>query len=85
MPDLYRTEADWPSISDTGQAAWTEAQARLFENAEHLAKAIDSFPTESLPNTVPGREYDFYHLFHGIVQHSLYHGGQIAILKTAAK
>jgi hypothetical protein len=27
--------------------------------------------------------YDFYYLFHGIVQHSLYHGGQIAMLKKA--
>ena len=36
-----------------------------------------------LQDTVPGRQYDFYYLFHGIVQHSLYHGGQIAMLKKA--
>jgi hypothetical protein len=40
---------------------------------------------ERLLATVPGREYDFYYLFHGIVQHSLYHAGQIALLGTAPR
>jgi len=34
---------------------------------------------------VPGKRYDFYHMLHGIAQHELYHAGQIAILKKAAK
>jgi DinB superfamily len=82
MPKLYVTQTDWPALPD-GEAAWTEATNRLFANAESLAHAIEGFADDArLKDIVPGREYDFYYLFHGIVQHSLYHGGQIALLKS---
>lgn len=55
----------------------------LFQGGERLAGAIEEFADARLQEIVPGGEYDFYYLFHGIVQHSLYHGGQIAILKGA--
>ena len=83
MPKLYGTEGDWPAVSDDSSAAWIAAQDRLFQNAERLAQAMERFDEAKLQDTVPGRQYDFYYLFHGIVQHSLYHGGQIAMLKKA--
>jgi len=83
MPELYGTERDWPALRDDSAAAWVAAQGRLFQNAERLAQAIERLDDAKLQETVPGRQYDFYYLFHGIVQHSLYHGGQIAILKKA--
>ena len=82
MPKLYGTERDWPALNDS-TAAWTAAQDRMFQNAEKLAAAIHRFDDANLQAIVPGRAYDFYFLFHGIVQHSLYHGGQIAMLKKA--
>jgi hypothetical protein len=82
MPKLFGTDADWPALPD-GEAVWTETTNRLFANAESLAQAIEGFADDArLKDIVPGREYDFYYLFHGIVQHSLYHGGQIALLKS---
>jgi uncharacterized damage-inducible protein DinB len=83
MPNLYGTEGDWPTLIDDRAAAWIAAQDRLFQNAERLAQAMERFDDAKLQDTVPGRQYDFYYLFHGIVQHSLYHGGQIAMLKKA--
>lgn len=74
---------DWPGLHDDSAVAWFDAQDRLFQDAEKLAQAIEGFGDVRLQEAVPGRAYDFYHLFHGIVQHSLYHGGQIAILKKA--
>ena len=82
MPKIVGTEEDWRSAGKCG-AAWASAQERLFATSEQLAQAIEKFPDERLRDIVPGRKYDFYHLFHGIVQHSLYHGGQIAMLKKA--
>ena len=84
MPKLYRTEKDWFLVKDAGAAAWAGATVQLLTNAERLAEAISGFPETRLKDTVPGREYDFYYLFHGIVQHSLFHGGQIAMLRRAA-
>jgi hypothetical protein len=85
MPGLGGTEKDWPAAIDDAPSTWAATMACLFEGAEQLAPAIAGFSDERLRDIVPGREYDFYYLFHGIVQHSLYHGGQIAILKKAAK
>jgi uncharacterized damage-inducible protein DinB len=83
MPQLFGTERDWPALTADSAEAWFDAQDRLFEDAEKLAHAIEGFDEAKLTETVPGRSYDFYYLFHGIVQHSLYHAGQIAILKKA--
>ena len=83
MPKLYGTETDWAAPTTESAEAWFDTQDSLFQNAEKLAEAIEKFEDGKLQDTVPGRSYDFYYLFHGIVQHSLYHGGQIAILKKA--
>jgi uncharacterized damage-inducible protein DinB len=34
-----------------------------------------------LKDNVPGTEYDYYTLLHGIIHHDLYHTGQIAAFK----
>jgi hypothetical protein len=81
MPQLYGTEGDWPAVTDRTAEAWGQAVDRLLSDGERLAAAIEQFGDARLPEIAPGREYDFYILFHGLVQHSLYHGGQIAMLK----
>ena len=78
MPRLYGTEKDWPAAA----GEWNEAVATLAVTGERLAQAIEAFSDNRLEDTVPGRDYNFYYLLHGIVQHSLYHAGQIAILKA---
>jgi hypothetical protein len=83
MPHWYGTGADWPEVVDSGPNSWAAATQRLFENAEQLARNIESVTDTRLTDVVPGREYDFYYLLHGIVQHSLYHAGQIAMLKNS--
>ena len=83
MPKLVGTDGDWPPIRDNNPVAWAKAKTHLFEGAEQLGKAVADFSDARLQDTVPGRDYDFYHLFHGIVQHSLYHGGQIALLRKS--
>lgn len=42
-----------------------------------LAEKTDDF----LKEIVPGTEYDYYTLLHGIIHHDLYHTGQISLLK----
>src|SRR5262249_47744375 len=83
MPKLCGTEKDWPAVTDKSSEAWNTAKAQFFTTGQELAQAIEGFSDARLGETVPGRTYDFYYLLHGIVQHSLYHGGQIALLKKA--
>ena len=85
MPKVYGTDRDWPAVDEASANAWTEATGSLFRDADRLERAIEAFTDDRLGARVPGRDYDFYRLFHGNVQHALYHGGQIALLKSAAK
>jgi hypothetical protein len=49
---------------------------------------VAAFPESRLGDQVPGKTenyHNFYYLLAGIVQHELYHAGQIALLKKAAQ
>jgi uncharacterized damage-inducible protein DinB len=65
------------------EEAWQEAVAATTRTHETLVETVAGLSGKRLREQVPGKPYDFYHLFHGIAQHELYHAGQIAILKKA--
>ena len=46
-------------------------------------EALRSFPEDKLHEKVAGREYDFYIMLHGIIQHDIYHSGQIMVIKKS--
>ncbi|MFL6298991.1 MAG: DinB family protein [Terriglobales bacterium] len=81
LPLQLDTPEDWPRISGTDGEAWKQTQANVFNSAKQMVRAIEKFPPERITDTVPGRSYDFRQLFHGIVDHCIYHAGQIAVLK----
>lgn len=84
MPKIFGTPEDWPRSPDRSAEAWSAATRQLFARGSALASAIESLNDSRLTEIVPGRpQYSFYVLFHGVVQHSLYHAGQIALLKRA--
>jgi uncharacterized damage-inducible protein DinB len=85
MPEPMPPEQNFPRVADQGETAYNSAKKRLFEVNQKLAAAIETFDPGRLGDTVPGRAYDFYHLFHGMTQHALYHAGQIALLKKAVQ
>ena len=45
-----------------------------------LEEKIRNFPVEDLAKQVPGRNYPYETLFHGVVEHTIYHSGQIAMV-----
>ena len=77
-------EENFPAVKDTGEAAWQRTLASVKNTHDDLVKAVAAFPDSRLQDPVPGKSedyHDFYYLFSGIVQHELYHAGQIAMLK----
>jgi hypothetical protein len=74
-------ELDWPPVTDKSESAWQQTLDSFFSQHLKLAERIKAFSDEQLESTVPGRTYNFYRLFHGTMQHSIYHAGQIALLK----
>ena len=76
-------QEDWPLIDGGSPAAWQQTLAALQQEHRQLQAAICSLPESSLENQTPGKNYSLAFLLHGVVQHSLYHAGQIALLKKA--
>jgi uncharacterized damage-inducible protein DinB len=77
---------NFPPVRDTSEAAWRKAVQNLKQGHAELVKAVAAFPDARLRKKVPGKTqkyHDFYYMISGIVQHELYHAGQIAILKKA--
>jgi len=77
-------EQNFPTVDDTSDAAWQKAVKHLKATHADLVKAVAEFPESRLLDPVPGKKekhYDHFYLFSGIVQHELYHAGQIALLK----
>lgn len=77
-------EQDFPAVKDTSEAAWRGALESLRQGHTELIQGVLSMNDYRLRSQVPGKDYDFYHMLHGAVQHELYHAGQIALLKKAA-
>jgi uncharacterized damage-inducible protein DinB len=58
---------------------WDELLARWNQSRDLLEEKIRNFPLADLSKQVPGRTYPYETLFPGIVQHAIYHSGQIAM------
>jgi|SRR5580700_6829541 uncharacterized damage-inducible protein DinB len=77
-------EENFPAVKDTSEAAWRKTVEAVKRTHGELVKTVAAFPDSRLQEQVPGKEkkyHDFFYLFSGIVQHELYHAGQIALLK----
>lgn len=73
----------WPKPTDTSAAAWLQAKLDFGEARRALRQAVASFPEARLGETAPGREYTFYVMLHGAIEHALYHAGQVEMLMLA--
>jgi uncharacterized damage-inducible protein DinB len=81
-------EQNFPPVKDTSESAWQQTLDAVKRTHADLVKTVAAFPDSRLGEQVPGKTedyYNFYYLFSGIVQHELYHAGQIALLKKAAR
>jgi uncharacterized damage-inducible protein DinB len=77
------TEVDWPLVSRVSDAAWKAAVAALAAAHADLDAALAGLDDAALEKRALGSTTSVYVLVHGVIQHGLYHGGQIALLKKA--
>ena len=80
--DLSSPE-DWPPADDATEAAWEQAKAALDRCHEALIEAIKRVPESRLDEPILEGMSTVYVTLHGVIQHDLYHAGQISILKKA--
>ncbi len=79
-------EENFPVVADSSKAAWRHALEHAKHQHNELVKVVEAFPDSRLGDKVPGKEdepayHTFYYMLHGLVQHELYHAGQISMLK----
>jgi uncharacterized damage-inducible protein DinB len=80
-------EENWQPLTDTGEAAWNQTRQELVDAHNQLLESLASVDESRLDQpiiedaTTPFSSV--YVTLHGGVQHTLYHAGQIAILKKA--
>jgi uncharacterized damage-inducible protein DinB len=82
---------DWPAVGEPSDARWRETQADHLRAQRELIDAVVSLSDSKLATKVPGNSEAFVGAglsvlatLWGLVQHDVYHAGQIAILKKMA-
>lgn len=76
-----QTRAISPDENFPAPGDWAADLARLFASSDRLAAHIDGMSDTELEFILEPNTQSVYHLLHGIVQHHLYHAGQIVLLK----
>jgi len=77
------TERDWPPVWEVSETAWKRTLEILAESHAHLRAVVAKLKDEELDQKAAGPNYSRYVVIHGVIQHNLYHAGQIAVLKKA--
>jgi uncharacterized damage-inducible protein DinB len=74
----WQAEKEWaePPIP------WDELVPRWNQSRDLLEERIRKFPVEDLQKQVPGRTYPYEKLLEGIVHHTIWHAGQIAMISS---
>jgi uncharacterized damage-inducible protein DinB len=75
-------DGDFPAVEDTSEGAWRAARALLEERVTGLRAAIAELDDSILERPYGGGS-TVYDALHGVVDHQVYHTGQIAALRKA--
>jgi hypothetical protein len=79
--ELSSTE-DWPPLRDPDDAGWNKVRRDLLGAGDELRAAITRLDDSRLEQPILEGMRSVYVTLHGVIQHSLYHAGQIAILRN---
>jgi uncharacterized damage-inducible protein DinB len=79
-------ELDWPPVWEATDIQWQRAVQNLVDARSRLRQAVEELRDDQLDERPSKRTSNSrYVMLHGIVQHDLYHAGQIALLKKALR
>ena len=79
-------EVDWPPVWDTTEVEWRRAVQKLYDARARSRQTVERLRDGQLDERPSQRTNNSrYVMLHGIVQHDLYHAGQIAVLKKAIR
>lgn len=74
-------EINWPNISDQSESSWAATLDSLKMVHKKLEKHVSTLKDVALEKVPANTTSTVYRLLQGVIQHNIYHAGQIAILK----
>jgi uncharacterized damage-inducible protein DinB len=79
--EIKTEKQNWGNLKTMDEFEWETLTMELSLSHDELMLALEEKNDKFLDEIVVGTEYDYYTLLNGIIQHDLYHTGQMAILK----
>lgn len=77
--ELMNSPTDWKENSELRTIGWTNLKNDLYQSRHDLIHLLENKDDAYLETKFLDTEYDFHYLIEGIIQHDLYHLGQIGI------
>jgi uncharacterized damage-inducible protein DinB len=71
---------DWREI-ELKNHTWKKGMGEFRKTHEKIISILETKDDSLLKKIVPGREFNFRFMLNGLIQHNIYHLGQIAYLK----
>ena len=81
----YWEENDWRQMDHSNKTLWQKGLQEFARVHNELVELLQQQNDDLLIKPVPERKYNFRKLLHGIVQHDIYHTGQIAYVMKMLK
>ena len=76
-------ERDWPPVWEVSEPAWKRALESLVESRARLRQVAATLRDDQLDEKIGATDVSCYQILHGVIQHDVYHAGQIALLRKA--
>jgi uncharacterized damage-inducible protein DinB len=76
-------EMDWPPVWEVSELAWKRSVENLETSHRRIRAAVEKLRDGELDESAGPNLGSRYVMIHGLIQHDLYHAGQIAIVKKA--
>lgn len=74
------TKVDWPNTNIPNEVLWKKLLNELRQTQIDVISVLSNKADVFLTDQVPGKSYDYRYLIEGVIQHDIYHLGQIGLL-----
>lgn len=76
-------DQNFPLAANASETAWQATIQTLKATHKKLETRVIALSDDQLSSNIPGQDFTPYYLVESIIQHDIYHAGQIAVLKKA--
>jgi len=80
LPARSMVELNFPAMPEATMQNWSDTLAGLRQSNVDFRQCVSELDPARLDETTPGRKWSIYVDIHGVIQHHIFHAGQIVIL-----